>query len=52
MVLEGTVPTVEGGKVAIQADSVCLHGDGVHAIEFAEKIRVALKEKQIEIRSK
>lgn len=52
MVLEGTVPTVDGGNVAIQADSICLHGDGAHAIEFAEKIRVALKEKQIEIRSK
>lgn len=52
MVLEGTVPTVDGGSVAIQADSICLHGDGAHAIEFAEKIRVALKEKQIEIRSK
>lgn len=52
MVLEGTVPTAEGSKVAIQADSICLHGDGAHAIEFAEKIRVALKEKQIEIRSK
>lgn len=52
MVLEGTVPTVDGGSVAIQADSICLHGDGTHAIEFAEKIRVALKEKQIEIRSK
>ncbi len=52
MVLEGTVPTVEGSKVAIQADSICLHGDGAHAIKFAAKIRVALKEKQIEIRSK
>ena len=52
MVLEGTVPTIEGGKVAIQADSICLHGDGTHAIEFAEKIRVALKEKQIEIHAK
>lgn len=52
MVLEGTVPTAEGSKVAIQADSICLHGDGAHAIEFAEKIIVALKEKQIEIRSK
>lgn len=52
MVLEGKVPTIEGGKVAIQADSICLHGDGTHAIEFAEKIRVALKEKQIEIHAK
>lgn len=49
MVLEGSVPTVDGTHVSIQADSICLHGDGVHAIEFAEKIRVALKEKQIAI---
>ena len=49
MVLEGTVPTIEGSKVAIQADSICLHGDGAHAIEFAEKIRVALSKNQIEI---
>lgn len=52
MVLEGAVPTIEGGKVTIQADSICLHGDGTHAIEFAEKIRVALKEKQIDIHAK
>ncbi|QIW14927.1 lactam utilization protein LamB [Pasteurellaceae bacterium RH1A] len=42
MVLEGTVPTVDGGNVAVQADSICLHGDGAHALEFAEKINQAL----------
>ena len=51
MVLEGTVPTVDGGNVSIQADSICLHGDGVHAIDFAEKIRIALKERQINIQA-
>lgn len=49
MVLEGSVPTVDGGNATIQADSICLHGDGAHAIEFAEKIRLALAEKQIAI---
>ncbi|MFU2074464.1 5-oxoprolinase subunit PxpA [Gallibacterium anatis] len=49
MVLQGSVPTVDGQDVAIQADSICLHGDGEHAISFAEKIRKALTEKQIHL---
>lgn len=47
MVLQGSVPTVDGQDVAIQADSICLHGDGEHAISFAEKIRKALTENNI-----
>lgn len=49
MVLQGSVPTVDGQDVAIQTDSICLHGDGEHAISFAEKIRKALTEKQIHL---
>lgn len=49
MVLQGSVPTVDGQDVAIQADSICLHSDGEHAISFAEKIRKALTEKQIHL---
>lgn len=49
MVLQGSVPTVDGQDVVIQADSICLHGDGEHAISFAEKIRKALTEKQIHL---
>ncbi|MEH8069104.1 5-oxoprolinase subunit PxpA [Gallibacterium anatis] len=49
MVLQGSVPTVDGQNIAIQADSICLHGDGEHAISFAEKIRKALTEKQIHL---
>ncbi|KGQ41960.1 5-oxoprolinase subunit PxpA [Gallibacterium anatis] len=49
IVLQGSVPTVDGQDVAIQADSICLHGDGEHAISFAEKIRKALTEKQIHL---
>ncbi|MBF0785137.1 5-oxoprolinase subunit PxpA [Muribacter muris] len=47
MVLDGTVTAVDGQTVAIQADSICLHGDGAHAIEFAEKIRLALTQQGI-----
>ena len=49
MVLQGSVKTVDGKDVSIQADSICLHGDGEHAILFAEKIRKALTEHQIHL---
>ncbi|KGQ36662.1 5-oxoprolinase subunit PxpA [Gallibacterium genomosp. 1] len=49
MVLLGSVKTVDGKDVSIQADSICLHGDGEHAILFAEKIRKALTEHQIHL---
>ncbi|OOF64821.1 5-oxoprolinase subunit PxpA [Rodentibacter pneumotropicus] len=52
MVLEGNVPSVEGINVPIQADSICLHGDGNHAIEFAKKIRAVLQAEQITISAK
>ena len=50
MVQTGTVNTVDGGgKIAVQADSICLHGDGAHALEFADKISAALKANGIRI---
>lgn len=49
MVLDGTVTAVDGQSVAIQADSICLHGDGSHAVEFAEKIRLALTQHNIKL---
>lgn len=49
MVLEGTVPSVDGGDIPIKAESICLHGDGKHAIEFAQKIREALQQQGIQL---
>lgn len=49
MVEQQTVTSVEGKIIPIQADSVCLHGDGQHAIAFAEKIRYALAQCNIQI---
>ncbi|UOO82858.1 5-oxoprolinase subunit PxpA [Uruburuella testudinis] len=44
MVRQGTVNTVDGGgEIAVQADSICLHGDGAHALAFADKISAALQ---------
>lgn len=35
MVKEGTVTSVQQTKVALQAHSICVHGDGAHAVQFA-----------------
>jgi UPF0271 protein len=40
MVREGLVET-PGGDVAIVAESICLHGDGAHAVAIAELIHAA-----------
>jgi UPF0271 protein len=38
MVEEGRVIASGGEEVFIQADTICLHGDGSHAVEFAKMI--------------
>lgn len=50
MVKEGKVTAVTGRDIEIQADSVCVHGDGEKALLFVEKIRKALQAEGIEIR--
>ena len=42
MVQQGTVTARSGKTISIQADSICLHGDGEKAVAFAKKIRNAL----------
>lgn len=42
MVREGTVTARSGKTVPIQADSICLHGDGIKAVAFAKRIRKEL----------
>ena len=42
MVTEGKVTAVTGRDIPVQADSVCIHGDGEHALAFAKRIREAL----------
>lgn len=47
MASQGTVTAIDGSVIAIQADSVCVHGDGPKALAFVQKIQAALAEKQI-----
>ena len=49
MITEGSVTSVCGDKVPVDAQSICLHGDGEHAILFAKEIKKQLKLKGIEI---
>jgi len=49
MVKEGRVTAVDGSDIAIKADTICLHGDNVHAVAFAAKIRALLKNEGVEL---
>jgi UPF0271 protein len=40
---DGEVHTMDGHKVQLQADTLCLHGDGAHAVLLARKLREALE---------
>ena len=42
MVGEGRVRSLQGSDVAVQADTLCIHGDAPGAVEFARRIRQAL----------
>jgi len=49
MVKEKKVTAVTGKDIPIQADSVCVHGDGEKALAFVERIRKALTQEGISI---
>ena len=49
MVKEGKVKTLPGDDIAIQAGTVCIHGDGAHALAFADKINKTLAQEGIEV---
>ncbi|AMR26316.1 lactam utilization protein LamB [Hymenobacter psoromatis] len=51
MITEGTVRAQSGEEVAIRADTVCLHGDGAHALEFARQLRTALAAASVDVRA-
>ena len=38
MIREGRVKTVTGKEIPIVAQTICIHGDGKHAVEFAQSI--------------
>jgi 5-oxoprolinase (ATP-hydrolysing) subunit A len=38
MIEEGTVRTVDNKIIPMRAETICIHGDGAHAVEFARAI--------------
>ncbi|MCG6184577.1 5-oxoprolinase subunit PxpA [Anoxybacillus sp. LAT_38] len=51
MVKEGKVRSQQGVDVNIQADTICIHGDGPHALTFAKNIFKKLTDEGIKIQS-
>lgn len=49
MVTEGTVKAISGEVIEIEADTICVHGDGAHALEFVKEIRSRLSEVNVDI---
>jgi len=49
MVNEGYVVALDGQKVPVQADSVCVHGDQPQAVSFAAALEAALEDHGIRI---
>lgn len=50
-VKEGKVRTVSGEEITVKADTICLHGDGAHAVVFAKLIHQRLTSEKIKIQT-
>jgi UPF0271 protein len=51
MLNKGTVICSSGKEISIKAETICIHGDGLHAIEFSKKINRLLRQNGIEIKA-
>lgn len=49
MIKNGCVKSIQGNKIKVKADTVCVHGDSPQALEFVLQIRKRLEEKGIKI---
>jgi UPF0271 protein len=49
MVKEGKVRSVDGQDVSLRADTICIHGDGPHVVEFVLALNAAFARERIEV---
>ncbi|RQW62030.1 5-oxoprolinase subunit PxpA [Vibrio viridaestus] len=49
MVLKGQVKATNGEWINVKADTICIHGDGAHALSFAEKVMRTLKHNGVQV---
>jgi UPF0271 protein len=50
MLQEGIVIAIDRTAVPVKAETVCIHGDGLHALSFASLVYEKLKQHQVIIR--
>jgi len=51
MIQEQTVLSVTGKTIPLSAETICIHGDGAHALSFAQHINTTLQTASIDIKS-
>lgn len=51
MIKEGKVTAVDGTDIAIQADTICVHGDEPEALQFVQQLRERLQAEQITVQN-
>lgn len=51
MIEKGYVEAVDGTRVTIDPDTICIHGDGAHAADFARELRVGLREAGVVVKA-
>jgi UPF0271 protein len=47
----GKVMAIDGTDLALKADTVCLHGDGAHALKLAQLLRQTLNQQGVAVQS-
>jgi 5-oxoprolinase (ATP-hydrolysing) subunit A len=50
MVREGTVRSIDGHELSMRVDTICIHGDGPHAAEFAKSLRAGFEAAGVAVR--
>jgi UPF0271 protein len=49
MVVDGCVMAIDGSRVALAVDTLCIHGDGVRSVETAAAVRAAVEQAGVHI---
>lgn len=47
----GSVSTVDGDQLELRADTICIHGDGTHALQFAKAINEGVRQSGVRLQS-
>lgn len=51
MVMMGMIPTTDGKKLPVQADTICVHGDTPGAVEMARNLRAQLTKAGVTVKA-